>query len=205
MIPHVTPSHQSLLSIYSFLPYTLKRSFYFFFFFFFLIEETVLVSNSVCIHWRDRCTVYSCVPAQECFSPGGSPGLDPGQHQKKHRKWINTEVDCRSRQVLHGKAISYACGGGVGRVLVKDHCGFCGNTWKLLKCRFFFPLNEPKNRLQGFVRATLSVFSVAVRRKRVWVHKLLRMTNETDVCSVWNNRFFFFLFFLNFILFLNFT
>ena len=65
---------------------------------------------------------------------------------------------------------------------------------------FFFPLNEPKNRLQGFVRATLSAFSVAVRRKRVWVHKLLRMTNETDVCSVWNNLFFF-----NFILFLNFT
>ena len=25
----------------------------------------------------------------------------------------------------------------------------------------FFPSNEPKNRLQGFVRATLSVFSVA--------------------------------------------
>ena len=65
-------------------------------------------------------------------------GLDTSQHQEKHRIWINTEVDCRSWQVLHGKAISYAHGGGVSRVLGKDHCGFCRKTWKLLKCRFFF-------------------------------------------------------------------
>ena len=150
----------------------------------------VLISNSFCIHWHDRCTVYSRVPAQERFSPGGSPGLDPSQRQK-HRIWISTEVGCRSWQVLLGKAISYACGGGVGRALVKDHCGFCGNTWKLLKCRFFFFFlsDEPNNRLQGFVRATFSTFSAAVWRKWVWVPELLRMTNETDVYSIWNYHF----------------
>lgn len=54
---------------------------------------------------------------------------------------------------------------------------------------FFFSLNEPKNRLQRFVRATLSTFSTSIRRKWVWVRELLRMPNETDVCSAWNNHF----------------
>ena len=71
MIPHVTSSHQSLLSTYSFLPCALKKEVFICLFVF--IEEMVLVSNSVCIHWCDRCTLYSHVPAQEHFVPGGSP------------------------------------------------------------------------------------------------------------------------------------
>lgn len=54
---------------------------------------------------------------------------------------------------------------------------------------FFFLSDESKNRFQGFVRATFSTFSAAVWRKWVWVPELLRITNETDVCSIWNYHF----------------
>lgn len=84
MIPHVTSSHQSLLSIYSFLPCALKKEVFICLFVF--IEETVLVSNSACIHWCDRCTLYSRVPIQEHFAPGSSPrpGCQPASGEASY-------------------------------------------------------------------------------------------------------------------------
>lgn len=88
-------------------------------------------------------------------------GRDAGQRQKKHHKLIKTEEHCRSWQLTHGKAISYAfCGGVLARcrsMIAVDYMGIFGN-FSSVDFFFFLQMSQRKD-YRGIVRAILSKFS----------------------------------------------